>query len=61
MIPYDKDDILKPVIIESNVWIGLGVSLCPGAKIGEGSILVWVLLCEVIYHLVRLLLGIQEK
>lgn len=34
MIPYDKDNILKPVIIESNVWIGLGVNLCPGAKIG---------------------------
>jgi acetyltransferase-like isoleucine patch superfamily enzyme len=39
MIPYDKGIISKPVLIEENVWIGLGVTLCPGVSIGEGSII----------------------
>lgn len=39
MIPYDKENVLRPVIIRSNVWIGLGVTLCPGVEIGEGSII----------------------
>lgn len=39
MIPYDSQDVLKPVWIGANVWIGLGVILCPGAEIGEGSII----------------------
>ncbi len=38
-IPYDKENILRPVKIESNVWIGLGVTFCPGVQIGEGSII----------------------
>lgn len=37
-IPYDYYDILKPVIIEDNAWIGLGVMLCPGVTVGEGAI-----------------------
>lgn len=39
MIPYDKEDILRPVTINPNVWIGLGVTLCPGTEIGEGCII----------------------
>ncbi|MFL7943682.1 acyltransferase [Priestia megaterium] len=38
-IPYDFNDILKPIIIESNVWIGINVSICPGVTIGEGSVI----------------------
>lgn len=37
-IPYDADNIYKKVTINDNVWIGLGVMLCPGAEIGEGAI-----------------------
>lgn len=39
MVPYDEYDIPKPVIIEDNVWIGLGAQICPGAKIGQGAII----------------------
>jgi acetyltransferase-like isoleucine patch superfamily enzyme len=38
MIPYDEYDIPKPITIGDNVWIGLGVFICPGTKIGEGAI-----------------------
>ena len=38
-IPYGKNDIVKPVIIEDFVWIGANVSICPGIIIGEGAII----------------------
>lgn len=38
-LPYDETTIYKPVIIESNVWIGMNVSILPGIKIGEGAII----------------------
>lgn len=31
--------ILKPVMIEDDVWLGAGVKIMPGVKIGEGSII----------------------
>lgn len=37
-IPYSEDDIIKPVSIEKNVWIGLGVIILPGSYIEEGVI-----------------------
>lgn len=37
-IPYDEVDILKPVVIEDCVWIGSNVSIVPGVRIGEGSV-----------------------
>ena len=37
-IPYSKDNILDPVIIEDFVWIGSRVAIFPGVKIGEGAI-----------------------
>ena len=33
------DIILKPVIIEDNVWIGSNVTILPGVKIKEGSVI----------------------
>jgi acetyltransferase-like isoleucine patch superfamily enzyme len=43
---YRKDKyIVKDVFIEQNVWIGADVSIMPGVKIGEGSI---VAACSVI-------------
>lgn len=38
-IPYDNVYILKPVIIEENVWIGSNVLIVPGITIGEGAVI----------------------
>ncbi|RKD76307.1 maltose O-acetyltransferase/hypothetical protein [Sinobaca qinghaiensis] len=38
-LPYGFQDIMKPVNIESNVWIGINVTICPGVSIGEGAII----------------------
>lgn len=38
-IPYDKKYILKPVIIEENVWIGSNVLVVPGVTVGEGAVI----------------------
>ena len=37
----DKRDITycKPIIIEKNVWIGVGATVLPGVTVGEGSII----------------------
>lgn len=37
-IPYGGQDTLDKVIIEDNVWIGLGACIMPGVLIGEGAI-----------------------
>jgi lipopolysaccharide O-acetyltransferase len=37
-IPKNRPLFAKPVLIESNVWIGEGVFILPGVKIGFGSI-----------------------
>lgn len=38
-IPYGGDDILKPVIIKDNVWVGMNSIIMPGVTIGEGAII----------------------
>ncbi len=39
-LPYDRErSIPKDVIIENNVWLGVGVIVLPGAHIGEGAII----------------------
>jgi chloramphenicol O-acetyltransferase type B len=38
-IPYDNTYIVKDIIIEDNVWIGLRVIILGGVKIGEGAII----------------------
>lgn len=38
-LPYDKDEILKPVSIGRNVWIGMRVCIIPGITIGEGAVI----------------------
>lgn len=37
-IPYDETVISKPVIIEDFVWLGANVTIVPGVKVGEGSV-----------------------
>lgn len=38
-IPYDNNYIVKDIIIEDNVWLGLGVYILGNVKIGEGAII----------------------
>ena len=38
-IPYDESNILKPVTINDNVWIGTRVTILGGVVIGEGAII----------------------
>ncbi len=37
-LPFDEGVIVKPVVIEDNVWIGAKSIILPGVKIGEGAI-----------------------
>ncbi len=38
-IPYDDTYIYKSIIIEDFVWLGSRVTILPGVKIGEGTII----------------------
>lgn len=38
-LPFDSTNILRPVTIGRNVWIGTRVTILPGAKIGDGAII----------------------
>lgn len=37
--PIKREYFVAPVIIEDNVWIGEGVIILPGVKVGKGSII----------------------
>lgn len=37
-IPYDSEDISRPVNIGNCVWLGANVTLAPGVSIGDGAI-----------------------
>jgi len=38
-LPYDREIIKKPVVIEDNVWIGARASIIPGVTVGEGAVI----------------------
>lgn len=38
-IPYDGNDLLRPVSVGDAVWIGANVTVAPGSKIGHGVII----------------------
>lgn len=38
-VPYDNTNIVKDVIIEDNVWLGINVLILSGVIIGEGAII----------------------
>ena len=38
-LPYDDNQIEKPVVIGKNVWIGMNVCIAPGTQIGDGAII----------------------
>lgn len=37
-IPYDNTNIIKNILIEDNVWLGMDVTILGGVKIGESVI-----------------------
>jgi maltose O-acetyltransferase len=37
-LPYDNNQVPKPVTIGRNVWIGMNVCIAPGTTIGDGAI-----------------------
>lgn len=39
LLPYDRDDIIKPVTIGRYVWIGMNCNILPGVHIGDGAII----------------------
>jgi len=38
-LPYDQENLPRPVTISRNVWIGTNVTILPGSQIGEGAII----------------------
>jgi len=38
-VPYDSTYVLKPIVIENNVWLGSRVIVLGGVTIGEGAII----------------------
>ena len=38
-LPYDELRLVKPVYLEDYVWVGIGVSIAGGVRIGEGAII----------------------
>jgi len=38
MLPYDRTDIAKPIVIGRFVWVGMNCSILPGVKIGDGAV-----------------------
>jgi maltose O-acetyltransferase len=38
-VPFDERDVLRPVRINDNVWIGANVNITSGVEIGEGAII----------------------
>ena len=38
--PYNRQaTFCKPIVIGNRVWIGIGVTICPGVSIGDNSII----------------------
>lgn len=38
-LPYDQENLDRPVRIGRNAWIGINVSIAPGVTIGEGAVI----------------------
>jgi acetyltransferase-like isoleucine patch superfamily enzyme len=37
-LPYNSEEVLQPVVIGENVWVGGNVIFVPGAQVGEGCV-----------------------
>ncbi|HWQ90718.1 MAG TPA: acyltransferase [Clostridia bacterium] len=38
MVPYDNVELLRPVVLHNNVWLGQRCIIMPGVELGEGVI-----------------------
>lgn len=67
-IPYGHNLIVKPVVINDNVWIGVGSIIFPGVEIGEGAIIAAgsvvtkdVSPCSIVFGVPAKIIGYRNK
>lgn len=37
-LPYDEEELVRPVVLGRYVWVGMGSMICPGTTIGEAAV-----------------------
>lgn len=37
-LPYDEEEVLRPVVVGRYVWVGMGSMICPGTTIGDAAV-----------------------
>ncbi len=37
-LPYDEEEIVRPVVLGRYVWVGMGSMICPGTTIGDAAV-----------------------
>jgi len=37
-LPYDEEEILRPVVLGRYVWVGMGSMICPGTTVGDAAV-----------------------
>ena len=41
-LPYDAEEIVRPVVVGRYVWVGMGSMICPGTTIGDAAVVLMV-------------------
>ncbi len=37
-LPYDEEELVRPVVLGRYVWVGMGSMVCPGTTIGDAAV-----------------------
>jgi maltose O-acetyltransferase len=37
-LPYDAEEIVRPVVVGRYVWVGMGSMICPGTTVGDAAV-----------------------
>jgi len=37
-LPYDEEEIVRPVVLGRFVWVGMGSMICPGTTVGDAAV-----------------------
>ena len=37
-LPYDEEEIVRPVVLGRYVWVGMGSMICPGTTVGDAAV-----------------------
>ncbi len=37
-LPYDEEEIVRPVVMGRYVWVGMGSMICPGTTVGDAAV-----------------------